>query len=452
MLRTHTDPSEAIQASRNARAALESGDRRSARRWAEKAVSLDPGLEEPWLTLAVVASPRASIAYLEQALKINPTSQRAMRGLKWAQNRLQSEPRPVPSAPPAPTLLPPAAPPPAPAVPARVSTLRPPRQKRKAGVIPVMAAVVLIGLGLIAAAGVAWPGLIPQVQDSLAQIWLSAPAEVEAANLPPALATTPPDPTATPRPSATQTELPSATPTQTETPTPTPTATPLPTETATPTETPTDIPTPRPTKTPAPKKEGGTVYTVQGGDTLAKIAARYGVKLADLIAANSLANPSLIKPGQKINIPDGGSTSESSSSHSSSPADKPASPNDGKRIVVDLSEQHLYAYEGDKEVFSFTVSTGRNNGTLTGSFHILDKIANAWSDPWGFWMPHWMGIYGSRYLENGIHALPVLTNGNTLWGEDLGSPISYGCVVLDSDDAGQLFDWAEVGIPVDIKN
>ncbi|HLO14144.1 MAG TPA: LysM domain-containing protein [Anaerolineales bacterium] len=51
---------------------------------------------------------------------------------------------------------------------------------------------------------------------------------------------------------------------------------------------------------------GGT-YTVQWGDTLAKIAARTGVSWRDILAANpQIQNPSLIYAGQVINLPAGG--------------------------------------------------------------------------------------------------------------------------------------------------
>ena len=46
-------------------------------------------------------------------------------------------------------------------------------------------------------------------------------------------------------------------------------------------------------------------YTVQSGDNLSKIARQYGMDVRDLIASNpQLANPNLIRPGQRINIPD----------------------------------------------------------------------------------------------------------------------------------------------------
>lgn len=47
----------------------------------------------------------------------------------------------------------------------------------------------------------------------------------------------------------------------------------------------------------------GSTYTVRPGDTMWKIARKHNVSLHDLIKANSLANPNLIYPGQKIVIP-----------------------------------------------------------------------------------------------------------------------------------------------------
>ena len=54
-------------------------------------------------------------------------------------------------------------------------------------------------------------------------------------------------------------------------------------------------------------------------------------------------------------------------------------------------------------------------------------------------------------FTNGIHALPILSNGTTLWDGYLGTPISYGCVVLGTQEAQLLYDWADIGTPVDIQ-
>ena len=50
--------------------------------------------------------------------------------------------------------------------------------------------------------------------------------------------------------------------------------------------------------------ESAAVYTVRKGDTLWGIGKRYGVTLAQLLAANpGIKNPNLIYPGDRVNIP-----------------------------------------------------------------------------------------------------------------------------------------------------
>lgn len=122
-----------------------------------------------------------------------------------------------------------------------------------------------------------------------------------------------------------------------------------------------------------------------------------------------------------------------------------------KYIQVDISEQHMYVYDGDTLVYSFIASTGMDNSTRVGTFSVLNKIPNAYGATWNIWMPNWLGIYWSGNLQNGIHALPILSNGATLWAGFLGTPISYGCVVLDTYDAQVLYDWADIGTPVEIR-
>jgi lipoprotein-anchoring transpeptidase ErfK/SrfK len=122
-----------------------------------------------------------------------------------------------------------------------------------------------------------------------------------------------------------------------------------------------------------------------------------------------------------------------------------------KYILVDISEQHMYVYENELLVYSFVASTGINNATRTGVFHVQSKIPSAYGATWNIWMPNWLGIYYAGGLENGIHSLPILPNGAELWAGYLGRPISYGCVVLDSYDSSLLYNWAEIGTPVEIR-
>jgi tetratricopeptide (TPR) repeat protein len=123
-----------------------------------------------------------------------------------------------------------------------------------------------------------------------------------------------------------------------------------------------------------------------------------------------------------------------------------------KRIEVDVSEQRLTAWDGDTLVYSFVSSTGKS-GTPTryGRFSIISKLPKAYGSTWDIWMPHWMGIYWAGGSENGIHGLPILSSGQTLWSGHLGQRVSYGCVVLDTWAAKQLYDWAEIGTEVIIR-
>ena len=49
----------------------------------------------------------------------------------------------------------------------------------------------------------------------------------------------------------------------------------------------------------------GINYTVQGGDTLGEIARKNGAKLSDIINANKISDPTRIRVGQTLFIPQG---------------------------------------------------------------------------------------------------------------------------------------------------
>jgi hypothetical protein len=88
---------------------------------------------------------------------------------------------------------------------------------------------------------------------------------------------------------------------------PTPTATSIPTQTATltPTRTPTAMPTQTPGPTPSPTESASFFwYTVQPGETLRSIAAKFGTTWQAIWEINpEIENPNRIYPGQRIRIP-----------------------------------------------------------------------------------------------------------------------------------------------------
>ncbi len=203
---------------------------------------------------------------------------------------------------------------------------------------------------------------------------------------------------------------------------------------------------PQPAEPPvaAPPPTGAQTYIVQRGDTLFKIATRFGLSTAELAAANNIYNPSLIYVGQTLTIPAGGSAPAG--------APAPSASGGGKRILIDISEQRMYVYQDGTLIWTFVVSTGMPGAaTRPGNYAVQNKIPSAYGSTWNIWMPNWLGIYWAGSLQNGIHALPILPGGGRLWDGYLGTPVSYGCIILGIQDAQTLYDWAEVGTAVDIQ-
>jgi len=259
--------------------------------------------------------------------------------------------------------------------------------------------------------------------------------------IPATSAPAPPTPTLVPAtPDATSVPI---TPSLVVSPTITATVVTSPTVMATVVISPTD--TPAPVTTPAIVSPSRT-HTVAAGENLFRIALRYGLTTNELAAANGISDPGSVYVGQVLRIPSPGQ------SFVAAPAPLVQVAGSGKRIVVSISRQHLWAYNGDQEVYSFVASTGlATSPTKTGTFRVLDKIPNAYASRWNLQMPYWLGIYYVGRIENGIHALPILASGQRLWSGYLGRPVSFGCIVLETQAARQLYEWADVGTKVVVQ-
>lgn len=109
-------------------------------------------------------------------------------------------------------------------------------------------------------------------------------------------------------------------------------------------------------------------------------------------------------------------------------------------IDIDLSEQRLYAYEGDQIVGSFLVSTGTwQHPTPVGQFAVWIKLRYTDMAGPGYYLPD-VPYTMYFYKDYGIHG--------TYWHANFGTPMSHGCVNMMTDEAGWLFNWSYVGIPV----
>jgi lipoprotein-anchoring transpeptidase ErfK/SrfK len=69
-------------------------------------------------------------------------------------------------------------------------------------------------------------------------------------------------------------------------------------------------------------------------------------------------------------------------------------------------------------------------------------------------MPNFMGIYRpvpTADFMNGFHGFPTRNGSTLLWTGDLGHQVTYGCVLLSSENASLLYDWAEEGVVVEVQ-
>jgi len=184
-----------------------------------------------------------------------------------------------------------------------------------------------------------------------------------------------------------------------------------------------------------------TTYTVQSGQPLASIAEEVGIPYPYLENTNPGIDVDALTVGQTLSLP-------------SKDILVPLDPIPGKRIVVSRSQQHLWAYENGQVIFDWVISTGLpSSPTALGVFQIQSHELNAYAEQWNLYMPHFMGFYHpgpNMDLMNGFHGFPTRGGGYLLWSDDLGHPVTYGCVLLGLDNAEALYNWAEEGVVVEV--
>ena len=378
-----------------AREALRRGDKVSARQLGEQAALLMPDMEDVWLVLAASdPNPQDALAYARKALEINPQSMRARRGVEWASGRLKqaeaSQDRTQPTI-----------------VPNQVEAAASLPKKHAYQTAVAMPALqsqgrnwllpaLLIGAGCLAVGFFALFALTSPAVASIVSSF-SAPAPTQEILWAPAEIAKPdaaPIDVSAFAPSnvnngSSASDVPQSNPPLEAAPT----ATDVPTATQAPTEEPTSIPAV--TETP-----GSMVMEI---------------------------------------------VNDTSSSESAAPA--PAAPEyasgNGERwIDVDLTNQSVYAYEGDVVVNSFIVSTGTwLTPTVTGQYKIYVKIRSGNMHGPGYFLPDVPYIM-YFYKGYGLHG--------TYWHHNFGTPMSHGCVNLQTDDAAWLFNWASVGTVVNV--
>jgi hypothetical protein len=119
-------------------------------------------------------------------------------------------------------------------------------------------------------------------------------------------------------------------------------------------------------------------------------------------------------------------------------------PSNGKWIHVDLAEQTLIAYEGDKPVYATVISSGKEGyEPPTGLFEVQQKYIsttmNATDPIDGFYEVEevpWTLYYHGGYALHGAY-----------WHTDFGKVRSHGCTNIAPVDARWLYYWSEPEVP-----
>ncbi len=384
---------ESREALTYARQALKNGEKEEARRWAQRAADLAPQSEDPWLVLTSVANPRESVGYARKALEANPNSSRAKKGMEWALARSGETPpdkvslgngKQAQGA-------------------ARNESVKNP--KKRSAILPIILLVMGCGVFMFAAwSAVTSPALAsilsiasaPQAQPvqgpSFAQVNIAKPSLLQ----PMAQVNTP---------TATFTAIPTAAAVQ---------------------ETQPEVVSVIPTN-PPPTLEVVVLPTdtpfVEPAASAPEVTSEPGMVYAEIIA--DTPTPEYTAPTAAPNLP------------------PQVASNGGEHwIDVDLSQQRVYAYEGDTVVNSFVVSTGTwQTPTVTGKYKVWIKVrSQAMSGP-GYYLPD-VPYVMYFYKGYGLHG--------TYWHNNFGTPMSHGCVNLTISDAEWLYNFSSVGTVVNV--
>ena len=307
-----------------ARSALLKKDTNRAFEHAKTAANLDPKLEEAWLILASINDPNDSVKFLNRALEINPDSQKARKGMRWAARRLREIQQQN----------------------VQENSKHPHKhtskkknkdkwQPKKLWGVSLFISIISVGSVLI--------------------FWLGLPALQAQASV-----------QKEPRPED---------------------ALPKTTLTPTVTSTPTLTPSPTPTMTPIPTSSLDTSYS------------SYFYHSWDIPEEVSGTNDFWVE--------------------------------------VNLSTQMLYAYNGSQIISSFLVSTGTNSyPTVTGTYKIYAKLPTYTMIGPGYNLPD---VPYSMFFYKGysIHG--------TYWHNNFGTPMSHGCVNMNTNDAAWIYNQSSIG-------
>ncbi len=125
----------------------------------------------------------------------------------------------------------------------------------------------------------------------------------------------------------------------------------------------------------------------------------------------------------------------------------PADSGSGRRIVYRKPTQQVWLIEANGAVIDAFHSSGRLNIPRPGTYEVFRKINPGSSG--SLRLPYFVGFaYGSS-TDIGFHGIPLHPSGRPIQRDDqLGTPLSHGCVRLAQDKALEIWNWADYGTTV----
>lgn len=164
-------------------------------------------------------------------------------------------------------------------------------------------------------------------------------------------------------------------------------------------------------------------YRIQRGDTLSKIAKKFGTTMDLIVIANGLKNANIMQ-GQTLKI--------QKSTFS---------------IVVDRSQNILTLKSDERVIKNYRVSTGAKDSTPAGKFRVVNKIINpAWYTTGAIVPPGSdKNILGTRWL--GL-SKPTFGIHGTTDPKALGKSVTSGCVRMSNADVEELYMLVPLGTEV----
>ena len=173
--------------------------------------------------------------------------------------------------------------------------------------------------------------------------------------------------------------------------------------------------------------EDTVIHEVVRGDTLGKLAKKYGTTI-DLIKISNHLQSDMIRVGQKLRI-------------------WKAKFN----IYVDKSQNILILKKGNEVLKVYDVSTGKNNSTPTGTFKVTSKLVDpVWFNQ-GVVVPPESpdNVLGSRWLGFDIPGYGIH---GTVEPDRIGEQVTAGCVRLRNEDVEELYSLIPLGTKVVVEN